>query len=146
MSHIILPHAPFTRRGFLKSTAGAAALATLPVERFAHAASPGDTIKVALVGCGGRGSDAARQALSTGESVKLVAMADVHDDRMKGSHANLIREHKEKVEVKDENRFMGFDGYKKAIALADLVILATPPGFRPMQFEEAVRQGKHVFM
>ncbi|MBM3877580.1 MAG: Gfo/Idh/MocA family oxidoreductase [Verrucomicrobia bacterium] len=151
MSHIILPQpaAPLTRRGFLKSTsaaAGAAALTTMPVERFAHAASPGDTIKVALIGMGGRGSGAADQALRTGESVKLVAVADVHEDRMKGSLAGLQRSHKDKVQVKDENQFLGFDAYKKAIALADLVILATPPGFRPMQFEEAVRQGKHVFM
>ena len=58
----------------------------------------------------------------------------------------LRNKHKDKVQVKEENMFMGFDAYKKAIALADLVILATPPGFRPMQFEEAVRQGKHVFM
>jgi predicted dehydrogenase len=149
MSTILHPSnaAPFSRRNFLASSAaGATALAALPIERFAHAASPGDTIKVALIGCGGRGSGAADQALSTGESVKLVAAADVHPDRMKGSLGNLARKHKEKVQIKDENQFIGFDAYKKAIALADLVILATPPGFRPMQFEEAVRQGKHVFM
>ena len=95
---------------------------------------------------GGRGSGAANQALSTGESVKLVAVADVHKDRMDGSLNQLKNAHKDKVAVKDEHRFLGFDAYKKAIAQADLVILATPPGFRPMQFEEAVRQGKHVFM
>lgn len=125
--------------------AGVAALSALPVERFAHAASPGDTIKVALVGCGGRGSGAAEQALSTGESVKLVAVADIHKDRMTGALNDLKRKHKEKVEVSAENQFIGFDAYKHAIQTADLVILATPPGFRPMQFEEAVRQGKHVF-
>ncbi|KAF0179652.1 MAG: hypothetical protein FD161_1269 [Limisphaerales bacterium] len=151
MSNLIVPASgPVTRRSFFststKFAAGAAALSTLPVERFVHGASPGDTIKIALVGMGGRGSGAADQALSTGESVKLVAVADVHKDRMDGSLAQLGSKHKNKVQVKDENKFMGFDAYKKAIAQADLVILATPPGFRPMQFEEAVRQGKHVFM
>ncbi|NDB77461.1 MAG: gfo/Idh/MocA family oxidoreductase, partial [Verrucomicrobia bacterium] len=151
MSNLIVPaSAAVTRRNFLSTSskiAGtAAALSTLPVERFVHGASPGDTIKVALIGMGGRGSGAADQALSTGESVKLVAVADVHKDRMDSSLANLAKQHKDKVQVKDENKFMGFDAYKKAIAQADLVILATPPGFRPMQFEEAVRQGKHVFM
>ncbi|MBI5799289.1 MAG: Gfo/Idh/MocA family oxidoreductase, partial [Verrucomicrobia bacterium] len=151
MSNLIVPAtAPVTRRSFFststKFAAGAAALGALPVERFVHGASPGDTIKVALIGMGGRGSGAANQALSTGESVKLVAVADVHKDRMESSLSQLAKQHKDKVQVKDENKFMGFDAYKKAIAQADLVILATPPGFRPMQFEEAVRQGKHIFM
>ncbi len=151
MSNLIIPPhaAPFTRRNFLKSTgataAGASLLSAMPVERFANAASPGDTIKVALVGMGGRGSGAADQALSTGESVKLVACADIHKDRMDSSLRGLKGKHKDKVDVKAENQFLGFDAFKKAIALADLVILATPPGFRPMQFEEAVRQGKNVF-
>ncbi|MBM3870368.1 MAG: Gfo/Idh/MocA family oxidoreductase [Verrucomicrobia bacterium] len=151
MSNLIVPdHSVLSRRSFLstssKVAAGAAALGALPVERFVHGASPGDTIKVALVGMGGRGSGAANQALSTGESVKLVAVADVHKDRMEGSLNQLKNAHKDKVQVKDENKFLGFDAYKHAIKDADLVILATPPGFRPMQFEEAIRQGKHVFM
>ena len=139
-----------SRRGFLSSTtkaaAGASLLAGLPIERFVLGASPSDTVKVALIGCGGRGSGAANQALSTDGSVKLVAAADVHPDRLNGAISNLSKAHKEKVDIKKENLFLGFDGYKKAIAMADVVILATPPGFRPMQFEEAVRQGKHVFM
>ena len=153
MSNLIVPATdPVTRRSFFststKFAAGAAALSTLPLERFVHGASPGDTIKVALIGMGGRGSGAADQALSTGESVKLVAVADVHEDRMKGSINMLRNKHKDKVQVEKDNMFMGFDAYKEVMALknVDLVILATPPGFRPMQFEEAVRQGKHVFM
>ncbi len=149
MNKIIPVTQALTRRSFLSHTsrtlAGAAALSALPIERFAHAASPGDTIKIALVGCGGRGSGAADQALSTGESVKLVAIADVHKDRMDGSLKNLGGKHKDKVQVPEDHKFIGFEAYKQAIALADVVILATPPGFRPMQFEEAVRQGKHVF-
>ncbi|MHA3775675.1 Gfo/Idh/MocA family protein [Verrucomicrobiota bacterium sgz303538] len=142
----------FSRRTFIKRTStavgGAALLSTLPVERFAHAATGTDEIKLALVGCGGRGSGAANQALSTSNlgPVKLVAVADVHEDRLKSSLSNLQKTHGDRVEVPEDRQFLGFDAYKKAIELADVVILATPPGFRPMQFEEAVRQGKNIFM
>ena len=140
-----------TRRSFLKSTstavAGGALLGTLPVERFALGASPGDTIRIALVGAGGRGSGAAEQALTAGgDGVKLIAIADAFGDRAKGSLKSLKGKHENTVEVKDDMIFTGLDAYKQAIATADLVILATPPGFRPIHFEEAVRQGKHVFM
>ena len=142
--------APVTRRSFLKNTstavAGGALLGALPVERFAHAASPGDLLKIALVGCGGRGSGAANQALATSKDVRLVAVADAFKDRLDGSLNNLKQQHKDKVEVPDDNKFVGFEAYKEAIKLADVVILASPPGFRPMHFEEAIRQGKHVFM
>src|SRR6266446_6837896 len=138
------------RRTFLKTSstaaAGGALLGALPVERFALGASPGDTLRLALIGCGGRGSGAANQALSTSGGVKLVAMADVFKDQLEGSLNNLKKEHKEKVEVNEETMFIGFDAYKHAIASADVVVLATPPGFRPLHFEEAVRQGKHIFM
>ncbi len=139
-----------TRRNFLKSTSsamvGGSLLSGLPIERFALGAANNDTLKLALIGCGGRGSGAADQALSTSGSVKLIAAADVFKDRMDGSLNNLKQQHSDRVEVAEENRFIGFNAYKKAIAMADVVILSTPPGFRPMQFEEAVRQGKHVFM
>jgi predicted dehydrogenase len=78
-------------------------------------------------------------------NVKLVAMADVHRDRLDQSYTNLSKKHPERVDVSEANKFIGFEAYREAIKLADVVILATPPGFRPMQFEEAVRQGKHVF-
>jgi myo-inositol 2-dehydrogenase / D-chiro-inositol 1-dehydrogenase len=149
MNKIISASQALTRRNFISSTskglAGAAALTALPIERFAHGASPGDTIKIALVGCGGRGSGAAQDALGTSGDVKLVAVADIHQDRINGAINNLKSKFQDKVDVSREQQFTGFDGYKKAIASADVVILATPPGFRPMQFEEAVRQGKHVF-
>ncbi|MGE3308541.1 MAG: Gfo/Idh/MocA family protein [Limisphaerales bacterium] len=143
------PLPPVTRRSFLQSSSaalGGVALAQLAAERFALGASPGDTVKVALVGCGGRGSGAASQALSTSGSTRLVAMADAFRDRLDGSLNNLERNHKDKIDVPEDRKFIGFDAYKQAIALADVVILATPPGFRPIHFEEAVRQGKHVFM
>jgi len=142
--------APVSRRSFLKTSstalAGGALLGTLPVERFALGASPGDTIKIALIGCGGRGSGAADQALSTTGGVKLVAVADAFKDRLQGGLNVLQEKHKDKVEVSEDAKFVGFDAYKQAIAMADVVVLATPPGFRPIHFEEAIRQNKHVFM
>jgi predicted dehydrogenase len=148
----IITPATLTRRGFLQRTSavagGAAILSSLPIERFAHAATGTDEIKIAIVGTGGRGSGAANQALSTSNlgPIKLVAAADVHEDRLKSALSNLQKTHGERVDVPQERQFLGFDAYKKAIELADVVILSTPPGFRPMMFEEAVRQGKHVFM
>jgi len=128
--------------------AGGALLGALAPERFAHAASGTDELKIALIGAGGRGSGAANQALSTYAlgPVKLVAVADVHEDRMKSALSNLEKTHGARVDVPAERQFLGFDSFKKAIETCDVAILSTPPGFRPMMFEEAVRQGKHVFM
>ena len=137
-----------TRRNFLKTTStvmGGTLMGGLSIERSAFAAGD-DTVKIVLVGCGGRGSGAADQALSTKGSVKLVAVADIHKDNMDEKLLLLGQKHKDRVEVADDRKFIGFEAYKEAIGLADVVILATPPGFRPIHFEEAVRQGKHVFM
>jgi predicted dehydrogenase len=135
------------RRDFLK--AGALLTGGLLLDQFAFAAGHSgvdDTIKIALIGCGDRGTGAAFQALTTKSNLKLVAMADAFQDRMDQSYKLLSDKFKDKVDVPADRRFVGFDGYKKAIALADVVLLATPPGFRPMHFEEAVDKGKHVFM
>jgi predicted dehydrogenase len=108
-----------------------------------------------LVGCGGRGTGAAIQALSTKQNLKLVAMADAFRDRLDDAYKTITTggkdgsgaaNFKDKIDVPEERKFTGFDGYQKAIALADVVILATPPGFRPIHFEEAIKQNKHVFM
>ncbi len=138
------------RRGFVKSSsalAGGVLLSQLPVGASAYVAGK-ETLKVALIGCGGRGTGAASQALSTNEDVKLVAMADAFRDRLDESYDNLTKKHgkSSRIDVPEENKFVGFDGYKNAIALADVVILTTPPGFRPIHFEAAVEAGKHVFM
>ena len=138
------------RRDFLKTTStvvGGSLLASLSVERAAHAAGS-DQLKLALIGCGGRGSGAANQALTTYTQgpIKLVAMADVFKDRLEGSLKEIKAKHEDRVDVLPEHQFLGFEAYKNAIALADVVILSTPPGFRPLHFEEAVRQGRHVFM
>ena len=133
--------APVTRRDFLRTTstalAGASMVGAMSVGRsvFAAADSP---LKIALIGCGGRGTAAAIQALNTGGPTKLVAMADAFDDRLGDSLKKIADKHPNRVDVPKERQFFGFDGYKQAISAADVVILATPPGFRPDHFEEAV--------
>ena len=110
-------------------------------------AGENNEIKVALIGCGGRGTDACIQALSTEGPMKLTAMADLFQDRVDVSLANISKEKPDRVDVPAERRFIGFDGYRRAIdSGVDGVILTTPPGFRPAQFEYAVEKGKHVFM
>lgn len=136
------------RREFIKTSAiltGSVLLSNLP---FAGAYATGsDTIKIALIGCGNRGTGAAVQALSTKFNVKLVAMADAFADRLDKSHKSLLTKYgADKIAVPDDKKFVGFDGYKEAMADADVVLLATPPGFRPMHFEEAVKQNKQIFM
>ena len=133
------------RRDFVKTSALAAStLALAPAS--VHAATS-NTIKLGLVGCGGRGAGAANQALNSGDEIRLVAMCDV-DRAIAEQKRELIAKgkHEKKVEVPDDRIFDTFDGYKQVIAESDVVILATSPGFRPQHFEEAVRQGKHVFM
>lgn len=127
----------------------AGGLLTVPMSVEAMANVYGDKkLKLAVIGCGGRGSGAVVQAMTADENVELVAMADAFRDRLDSSLTG-IQEHFEgerKINVKEKNKFVGFDAYKKAIDLADVVILATPPGFRPYHFEYAIANGKHVFM
>jgi myo-inositol 2-dehydrogenase / D-chiro-inositol 1-dehydrogenase len=141
------------RRKFLKQTSayaiGASALGLPACVAPVAGGRDGkdDEIRIALIGCGGRGSGAAWQALSTEGPTRLVAMADAFGDRLNGTYEYLKKGKPEQVDVPEERRFTGFDAYQKAIdSGVDLVILATPPGFRPMHFEYAVNQGKHVFM
>jgi predicted dehydrogenase len=147
------------RREFLRQgTLLAGGLMAAPLLSHANYFSGADgVIKIAMVGCGGRGTGAVTQALSSKQNVKLVAMADAFRDNLDTCYKQLTSEDtaestngrgslKGKVDVPEENKFTGFDAYKHAIALADVVILATPPGFRPIHFEEAVKQGKHIFM
>ena len=146
-----------TRRDFLKTSAGIAAGAafTGALVRPAGAYIQGsDEIKIALIGCGGRGTGAASQALSTAREdlstrgpVRLIAVADAFEDQAHGAVRNLKAEHGDRVDVKNDHVFVGFDAYKHAIdAGIDLIVIATSPGFRPIHFEYAVEQGKNVFM
>ncbi len=137
------------RREFLKSSALVAGGIILNGVAFAGGAahsSIDDTIKIALIGCGDRGTGAAFQALNTKHNLKLVAMAGAFSDRLENAYSLISTKFGNKVDVPKERRFVGFDAYKQAIALADVVLLTTPPGFRPSHFEEAVAQNKHVFM
>ncbi len=138
------------RRTFIRQSAaiaGGIAIGPLGIDRSAFALGT-DVIKVGLVGCGGRGTGAAAQALAAGPNVRLVAMADVFEGQVKSSFENLVKmeEIKGQIDVPERNKIVGFEGYKQVIAESDMVILATPPGFRPEHFAEAVNQGKHVFM
>ena len=139
-----------SRRDFVKNSSLLAGgmLAAPFLSRANFFSGADNVIKIALIGCGGRGTGAAVQALSTKQNVQLVAMADAFRDRLDSSYTNILEaleDKKGRVQVKEENKFTGFDAYKKAMALADVVILATPPGFRPIHFEEAVNQGKQIF-
>ncbi|ULT24436.1 twin-arginine translocation signal domain-containing protein [Sphingobacterium sp. E70] len=129
------------RRDFIKTSAvvaGGAMLSSLPLSG-AYAAGS-DVIKVALVGCGGRGTGATFDALSSGANIKVVALADAFKDNLDSTYKTLKEKWQDKIDVSDNHKFVGFDAYKEAIKLADVVILATPPGFRPTHFEEAIRQ------
>jgi predicted dehydrogenase len=136
--------------------AGTAVAGRLSVARAVHARTS-DELKIALIGCGGRGTGAAAQALNTPGPVKLWAMADAFDDRLQRSLKQLSSGAKvsrgsaeglaERIDVPPERRFVGLEAYRQAIDCGvDVVLLTTPPGFRPMQFDYAVREGKHVFM
>src|SRR5713226_6968556 len=140
-----------SRREFLKSTgriAAASALAGAVIPRV-HAAE-NNTLQVALVGCGGRGSGAAGNALSTRNGpIKLVAMADVFTERLNSSYETLQKQFAEKVEVPEDRKFIGFDAYQKAmdsLKPGDIAILATPPAFRWVHFTYAIAKGLNVFM
>ena len=133
-----------SRRKFIGGAAVAAAAVHLPVASYAQVAGS-DELKLALVGCGGRGSGAADQALTAG-GTRLVAMADGFSDRLEPSLSSLQAAHGAKVDVPDSRKFIGLESYQEAIQHADVVLLATPPGFRPMMFKAAVDAGKHVFM
>lgn len=139
-----------SRRNFVKSTAllsGAMVLPTFQMGAMVNVLND-KKLKLAVVGCGGRGTGAVVQALKADDNVELVAMADAFEDRLKSSLTNIAKAMGEtsKINVKDAHQFVGFDAAEKAIDLADVVILATPPGFRPQHFEYAVNNGKHVFM
>ncbi len=145
------PKPSTTRRDFLKTTSTVAATSALAGVAIpsVHAAED-NTIQVALIGCGGRGTGAAENALMTKQGpVKLVAMADVFEDRLKGSHESLNKQFSSQLDVPEDRRFISFDGYKNAMDClkpGDVAILTTPPAFRWVQFKYAIEKGLNVFM
>jgi predicted dehydrogenase len=152
-----------SRRSFLKTTSAlvGGAFVSAANSRVARSAHPGasDEIKVALIGCGGRGNGAITQALATKGPVTFWAAADAFEDNLKGCLKSVQQQVERgqrdgnplfadsKIDVPPERQFVGFDAYKQAIdSGADLIILATPPGFRPIHFEAVVEAGKNLFM
>lgn len=130
-----------TRRELLKSSAMAAGTLALTGASAPFAEARGsDEIRVGVIGCGGRGSGAAHDCVNSSRGVKIVALADAFADRMQGL--------KKDFKVPNDRCFVGLDSYKELLAMDDinLVILATPPGFRPVQLAEAIKRGKNVFM
>ncbi|HEV3168458.1 MAG TPA: Gfo/Idh/MocA family oxidoreductase [Isosphaeraceae bacterium] len=145
------PKPSTSRRDFIKTTgtvAAASAFAGMVVPSV-HAAED-NTIRVALVGSGGRGTGAAANALSTKSGpIKLVAMADVFKDRLDDSFEELKKDHEDKMDVPDDHKFIGFDAYQKAMDClkeGDVVIFATPPAFRWVHFGYAIQKGLNTFM
>ncbi len=139
------------RREFLKTTSAIAAASALAGVNIPHVfAAEDNTIRLALIGCGGRGAGAVENALSTtGGPIKLVAMADVFEEKLKGSYANLKQTHSDKLDVPQDRMFIGFDGYKQAMDCLrpqDIAIMATPPAFRWVHFKHAIDKSLNVFM
>jgi predicted dehydrogenase len=133
-----------SRRQFITGTSAATASLLLPNLAFGQGT---DTIKVGVIGCGGRGTGAANDCVSSSSGVVIHAMGDLFPDRLKGSRDQLKGALKEKYQVTDDRAFTGWDAYKKVLATdCDLVILATPPGFRPSHLKAAIEANKHVFM
>lgn len=140
-----------TRRGFIGtslSTAAAVSAGAITFPSTVHAAGNDDWLRVGLIGCGGRGTGAARQALEADPRVKLVAMGDVFEEPLQVSLKSLsaVAEIADKIDVPREQQFVGFDAYKNVLATdVDVVLLTTPPHFRPMHVKAAIAAGKHVF-
>lgn len=140
-----MTQANLNRRTFLKTSALGAAAATALAVPAVHAAGE-ETIKIGMIGCGGRCSGAAAQAMKAHPSVRLVAMADVFMDRVHASRATLRTQSPEQVQVDDDHCFADFEGYKKVIEASDAVLVACASKFHPMYSEAAVQAGKHVFV
>jgi predicted dehydrogenase len=132
-----------SRREFLKtSTATLTALAAAPG---VHAAGS-DTLRVGVIGCGGRGAAAADQAMSADKGVRVVAMADIVLDRIHEQRLTLRRQHPEQMQVDDSHCFTGFDAYKRVIESSDVVLIANAAKFHPLHMLAAIQAGKHVFV
>ena len=137
-----------TRRRFLKDSAmlaSGAALGTLALSRSVHAAGEG-AIKIGMIGAGGRCSGAALESMQASPDVKLVAICDLFEDRVKGARESLKAQAPNQVVVDDDHCFTGFDGYQKVIDASDAVMIACASKFHPMYAEAAIKAGKHVFV
>ncbi len=134
-----------TRREFLKTSGALALASTVPFPAVVSAAGS-ETLRIGLVGCGGRGTGAAAQALRADKHTVVTAMGDVFEPSIEKSLAILRKNAPERVQVPRENCFVGFDAYQKVIANSDVVLLTTPPGFRPLHLKAAIEAGRHAFI
>ena len=135
-----------TRREFVQATAAGAAVLAIPASAGARA-QDADPIRFGLVGCGGRGKGAAENCLQSAANVQMVAMADLFQDRLDGARDYFGKRKLKGFKVEDDRCYVGWDAYKQLLESdLDLVLFATPPGFRPLHFEAAIHAGKHVFM
>ena len=141
-----------SRREFLKKSGTAAVLTSTlgfniaSAKPHSHKNVNSDTLKVGLIGCGGRGTGAAYQASMADPNVRITAMADIFKDRLDKSYDNLMQENPDKIMVDEDHKFLGFDAYQKVLESdVDVVILATPPSFRPGHLEASIAAGMHVF-
>ncbi len=139
---------PPDRRDFLKTSTATLAAASFPSGVFAQSQSKAQDIRIALIGCGGRGTGAAAQALQADDNARLYALADIDPGQIEQSAAILQKQAPDKMALAPERRFLGLDAYRQVMAMeeVDVVILTTPPGFRPIHFQAAIEAGKHVFM
>jgi len=139
-------HQPSSRRQFVKASSALTAASLLGAPKVLKGATNDQVIKVGLVGIGGRGSGAAAQAMNADENVALTAIGDLFEDRIELRTRILKARGRDKYQVTDENTFVGFDAYKKVIdSGVDVVILTSPPAFRPKHLEYAVEKGVHCF-
>ncbi|MEO0531612.1 MAG: Gfo/Idh/MocA family oxidoreductase, partial [Planctomycetota bacterium] len=136
-----------SRRQFLATSAATAATTLAAPRAFGVHTSGDHRLRIGVVGCGGRGKGACRDAIEAGAAVVIVAMADAFEDNLEAAYGSLSEQFASRIDCPKERRFHGFDAYKKVLASdIDMVILATPPGFRPQHFRAAVDAGKHIFM
>jgi myo-inositol 2-dehydrogenase / D-chiro-inositol 1-dehydrogenase len=135
-----------SRRDFIRTTTAATiGISLAPMIPGAYAAGS-DAIRIGLIGCGGRGTGAALNAFESASGVTLVAMGDAFEDRLEGALTQLRKEHAGQVDVPADRRFTGLDAYKGVLATdANYIILATPPGFRPLHLEAAIAARKNIF-
>ncbi len=139
--------ASMTRRNFIKTSVGASLAAAIPGNLGLHAQGS-DTIRIGVIGCGGRGTGAAIDCLNAAPGVEIVAMGDLFQDRIDSSLKRIQKTHSDKVKVTKDMCFTGFDNYLKVAALPEvnLIVTAAAPGFRPLHLKAAVEAGKNVFM
>ena len=137
---------PSARRDFLKAGAAAGVASAVSFPSITFGGEDSRRLKIGLIGCGGRGTGAAQDAMNADSNIELYAVADVFPDSVATSLRSLREAFRDRITVDESRTFLGMDAYQKVLASGvDVVLLATPPGFRSIHFEAAVEAGKHIF-